>query len=308
METCNKRKILQKIFQKIRLEVNKFFKKKFILTRDVFNHEKIQAYWSDSDETHNNFGDRINPFLLEKILSKPIVHSSNLFESILCNRPKIFFIGSILSKVSNQNSVVLGAGFMKNKPEKINAPKKIYAVRGPLTRKIYIENGIFCPERYCDPALLLPRFVNTNSIKKYDVGIIPHYADKIYCNNTCFLSEDLTLKIIDIETDAQKFVDSLYECRTILSSTLHGIIVAHAYGIPATWIEFSNKVVGDGFKFEDYFLSLGEVNIKKFTAKNNYLDVVRAVSELKTYDVTKNLTDLDSAIVQLKKDFHIGGK
>jgi pyruvyltransferase len=42
----------------------------------------------------------------------------------------------------------------------------------------------------------------------------------------------------------------------ILSSSLHGLICADAYGIPNAWIWLSEKLRGGDFKFRDYRLSI----------------------------------------------------
>src|SRR5690606_2919216 len=52
-------------------------------------------------------------------------------------------------------------------------------------------------------------------------------------------------------------VDQIRACRVILSSSLHGLVVAHAYGIPAAWVQFSDKLSGDGSKFRDHAASIG---------------------------------------------------
>jgi hypothetical protein len=57
-------------------------------------------------------------------------------------------------------------------------------------------------------------------------------------------------------------IDAIASCRAILSSSLHGIIAAHAYGVPATWVKPSDRPKGDGFKFLDYWASMGRDDVK----------------------------------------------
>src|SRR5690606_11417433 len=112
-----------------------------------------------------------------------------------------------------------------------------------------------------DPALLLPKLYMPNSeLRKYKIGIIPHYVDK----NNDFFNRAVPdwIKVIDIENPNYKdFVDDLIGCEVVISSSLHGLIIADAYGIPSVWARFSNMIYGGDFKFHDYFLSVGrEVN------------------------------------------------
>ena len=70
-------------------------------------------------------------------------------------------------------------------------------------------------------------------------------------------NRDQRINVIDIQTtDIQKFVNEISKCEKIYSSSLHGIIFSLAYDIPTIWIQLTNKLVGNDFKFHDFFESL----------------------------------------------------
>lgn len=64
-------------------------------------------------------------------------------------------------------------------------------------------------------------------------------------------------------------IEDIVSCEYILSTSLHGIIVAHTYGVKALWIKKGN-IQTDGIKFDDYFSS---VQIDRYSPIENF-DVV----------------------------------
>jgi hypothetical protein len=93
---------------------------------------------------------------------------------------------------------------------------------------------------------------------KYKLGIIPHFRDKNNLWLKCHFSQNPEIKIIDIQNNNPlKVVDDMLECEKIISSSLHGIIITDAYAVPSLWFELSDLVEGTGFKFRDYFASVG---------------------------------------------------
>jgi len=198
-----------------------------------------------------NLGDKpANDFIMTTIAGQQVKFSRLSTHDKI---PSCLGIGSILH-FTLKNDIVWGSGFICDNEKCREKPLQVYAVRGQLSRQMLLGQGIKCPEIYGDPALLFPRFYNPIIEKKYDLGIIPHYVDAQNENLKNFISEKVL--IIDIKSGYQKVITSILSCKKIVSSALHGIIVADAYGIPAMWLEFSDKVVGKGFKFRDYFLSV----------------------------------------------------
>lgn len=196
-----------------------------------------------------NWGDALNPVLVRMLAGKPV----KLTQAHYCDQ--YLAIGSILGN-AHSRTTVWGSGFIRDGEMVPQEPKAIHAVRGPLTRAALIGAGIDCPEVYGDPALLLPLFYDPETPKLYEIGIIPHYVDK---SNPWILAQSNLpgVHIIDVEGDTWEFIRTVKACRIILSSSLHGLICADAYGVPNAWIKLSNGVVGGDFKFRDYRLSIG---------------------------------------------------
>lgn len=196
-----------------------------------------------------NWGDALSPVLVALISGKAVVHLEGL------HHDRFLAIGSILGG-SNERAEVWGSGFIREDEPLVGRPRAVHAVRGPLSRESLRKQGVECPEVYGDPALLLPRFYSPVVSKRYAVGIIPHYIDKGHPWLDQQRHEPQVL-ILDIESGIEEFVRAVKSCDVILSSSLHGIICADAYGVPNAWVKFSDNVVGGSFKFRDYRLSIG---------------------------------------------------
>jgi pyruvyltransferase len=217
--------------------------------------EKINLSWW-TGKNGKNFGDALNPILAKFISGKEISHvplkdSSKTF--------RYYGIGSILQFIYSDNCIIWGSGFMADISEMNISPKKICAVRGKLTRDKLLKKGYNCPEIYGDPALLYPIFYNPKVEKKYKIGIIPHYVDNenLWLNN---FKNDKNVLIINALDDVNKIIKDILSCECIISSSLHGIIAADAYNVPSIWVEFSEKIGGNGFKFRDYFSSVNRID------------------------------------------------
>lgn len=206
-------------------------------------------YWK---EKFINFGDYLSLKLVERIVNGPVQEYQ---KDPLAREPKLLAIGSIMTFARNHD-VIWGSGvngkWLDLKHYKFTA-LDIRAVRGPLTRHFLMKNfAIPCPEIYGDPALLIPYFFPEFKRKEhptYEYLIIPHYSEQHLFPKNIYPNVVYPTEPWDV------VINKILDSKLVLSSSLHGIIVAEAFNIPARFLRISNHEAM--FKYIDYYLGTG---------------------------------------------------
>jgi hypothetical protein len=208
-------------------------------------------WWCNTEPS--NFGDWVGPTIFHKKCGvwpklAPVYLRPN-------HAPVHFTAGSILESCHVPGvAIVWGTGIM-NKNAKFSAPRDIYAVRGPLTAARCRELGYKCPDILGDPGIVLPKFFPKISGSSFQLGIIPHFVDQELAAHAIERSSEV--KIIDVTRSVAEVISDIQSCELLVSSSLHGVIISHAFGRPCAWVRFGETLAGDGTKFHDYFGSVG---------------------------------------------------
>ncbi len=199
------------------------------------------AFWWTG---RSNFGDRLAPLLLERF-------AGVVAEWAPFNQARVVTVGSVLDATPpGWNGIVAGSGqlFEKSKPDLSKAT--VLALRGPLT-----AGGLPGVPIKADPGLLADELV---MVPERDVllGLVPHWSDIELEMRPEFLK--YAPLIIRVGEDPLEVIREIGRCQKIVTSSLHGAIVADAFGIPRR-IEMANIFNKEGFdfKFRDYCASLG---------------------------------------------------
>lgn len=240
------------------MKISKAFLKQILFRNSYCRYGKrakkrsVNLEYFDSEV---NLGDTLSPVICRWMLDKAsIAHDKKIL------RTRHFMaLGSILGGNGFFDAVVWGSGIKSFDQISALAKRKFFqkldirCVRGPLTREALQACGYKCPEKYGDPGILMPLIYNPKIEKTHQIGVILHFKQKI----------DLLpdMKNINIRTDDyRQFIDELISCDKIISSSLHGIILAEAYGIPAVFLGEGRD--SEMFKYYDWYYSTGRKNVK----------------------------------------------
>lgn len=280
------------LYKKIRILIKKLCPAIYFIfnkTLVINGYFKLNR-WGTSLEP-NNLGDDLNAPFIEWLSGRKIRFYKTLFRK----QKNIMAIGSVIDLCGNSKSIVWGSGAIEGKERLKEAPLKVFAVRGPLTREYLEKQGIPCPPVYGDPALLLPMMYTPSSIdKKYRIGIIPHYKDQKLTAVEDFLSNDKDVLLIKMRgyQSWQSVIDQICSCEFIISSSLHGLILSDAYGVPNVRIRLSDTLKGGDFKFRDYYAGINKPYVDPVDCRDK-IDIQSILPYIDNYSpVRYDSTDL----------------
>ena len=196
--------------------------------------------WRSTKSEQLNFGDEMGPEILLRLGYH--VKRARLQDA------DIITAGSVLQsalKYGRDGLVVWGSGMISENETVRTRDFNYAAVRGRLTAE---QIGL---DPRCtimgDPGILAS-YLWPKPRTRYQVGVVPHYVDKRPFN--------WADKVIDVTRPVAEVINDIASCATIVSSSLHGIIVAQSYGIPTMRLSHP-RIAGGDHKFADYQSAMG---------------------------------------------------
>jgi len=253
----------------------------------VVRRNRVRVYWWNR---LINFGDLITPELVKA--------GGRVPEWSPGESAQLVGAGSVLQWLpSSFRGVVFGSGLIA--PEGAhNLPKaEIIAVRGRLTAAaINCRSDVLLG----DPGLLVRRLSPRRVERDRILGLVPHYLDRrapaVRCLAERFCDEALW---IDVQRPAAGVVRAIDRCELVISSSLHGLVVADALGIPSIWARFSGELVGGTFKFDDYYSALDTSRAPAEITGRESLESLREMAAVPSAMVQQRAERLEAAWTEI---------
>lgn len=227
---------------------------------------KYPASWRVSKD---NFGDLLAPLMVETMTGRS---PENIKPNASSSGSKLISIGPLLDLLDDPSHELWGSGLSAPMNQidvariSGNVPRKIHAVRGWATyRELRNELGWDIPQIFGDPAMLLPRFFNVESDGTKDALLVPPHSHMPYLDRV-----QQHFKVANMESSAEEIVSQIVNASHVVSASLHGVIVAQAYGVPWTWLRVNGlQSSTDRFEFEDYFSTLDRSAVAELSVSKN---------------------------------------
>lgn len=220
--------------------------------------------WTREDHTLRppwrlrNFGDELAPRILHQISPDLDVRHVD------ANRAEIALVGSVAQRValeSRDGTWVIGAGIPGGLPDAvIRAVRRniarldVRAVRGPLTASLL---GLPSSTALGDPALLLePARTGEGQDRGLLVAHFGSARSSTARRNVLHHAQRLELRVVSTASPADVVLNYIGNAPFVVSTSLHGIVLADRAGVPAMPLTLASEPTRD-LRFDDYGAAVG---------------------------------------------------
>jgi pyruvyltransferase len=219
----------------------------------------LKLYWWQKGPRFGNFGDELSRWLVERLSGRRVIYAA-------LRDAELVAIGSLLephhasrSAWADYRGYVWGAGRMYDGSQLDLKSARVVAVRGPKTLQGIVIDEAQQPA-LGDPALLVPEFFDRPPADTV-LGILPHWSERQHPFYRSINLRQGHVKLIDPVAPVEQVVRELVGCQSVLSSSMHGLIIADAFSIPNAWLRLETgkeSALGySEFKYLDYFAAVG---------------------------------------------------
>ncbi len=203
-----------------------------------------------------NFGDALSALVVAHVSGREVAHAGPMGCELLA-------IGSLIQVMrrkyqtaprDGRRPVIWGAGLLHPVPRDFLAHVDVALLRGPVTAALL---GVDT-RRFGDPGLLADRVIGPAPERQDRIALVPHHSMKEDPALRLLAAEEPAIDLIDPGTDTVEVCRRIASARHVIAASLHGLIVADAFGVPSTWLVPGEQ---NHLKYHDYAASVGRAMV-----------------------------------------------
>lgn len=198
-----------------------------------------------------NFGDALSQLVTARVSGRAVVQAG-------AGDCDMVGLGSLLqvmrrkyrtARADGVRPWIWGSGLLSSVPSDFLDHVRIALLRGPVTAALL---GIRA-RAYGDPGLLADDMVAPPP-RRDRIGLIPHHTQIADPAIRALAASDPAYDLIDVGAPVLDVVRDIASCAHVVSSSLHGLVVADAFGVASTWADPGGQGL---LKYHDYAASVG---------------------------------------------------
>ncbi|HEY9660974.1 MAG TPA: polysaccharide pyruvyl transferase family protein [Allocoleopsis sp.] len=264
------------------------------------------------DHPFANLGDALSPVIVSALSGRSIKHQH--FDA---NSARFACVGTIGQDLKGGTIHLWGTG-IDAKKKAINQGRSSYqcpdnttfhvhALRGPFSAQVFSSQGVDVPPVYGDPVWFLSSLMAPAAQKQYELGVIVHLTELASLKDASLLKEHLLRYQIPTELKSsiriittlvpptfdaiEQKVKEITSCKRIVSTSLHGLVIAETYGIPCLYLRNAHQGVAQialydeqeriDQRMRDFYAGVGCKQLFTYGQKRNqrtdWNDVIQAI-------------------------------